>query len=369
MNVWKSIISLLSSPKYLLSTGNNFYGELGDNTTTHKSSPIQTIAGGTDWHVVANGSFYSGAIKTDGTLWLWGDNYYNLGDGTTTKRSSPVQTVAGGTDWIKLSCGYSHVGSIKDDGTLWMWGRNFSGALGDGTTTNIASPIQTISSGTDWSSIACGGYHTAAIKTDGTLWVWGYNNNGQLGDNTTTNKSSPIQTIAGGTDWSSVVCGYTHTTAIKTDGTLWVWGGNGNGQLGDNTVTDKSSPIQTISSGTDWSSVSNGVYHTTAIKTDGTLWLWGWNNRGQLGDNTTTHKSSPIQTIAGGTDWAISACGYAYTTATKSDGTWWSWGWNNRGQLGDNTIIDKSSPIQNIAGGTDWVQPTCGWDHTSITKS
>lgn len=156
--------------------------------------------------------------------------------------------------------------------------------------------------------IALGRQYSAAIKTDGTLWTWGENSYGQLGDNSTTNRSSPVQTVAGGT-WIDVNCGRGHTIAIKTDGTLWAWGLNTNGQLGDNSITHRSSPVQIISSGNNWKYVSAGGYHSSAIKTDGTLWTWGRNNKGQLGTNDITHRSSPVQTIAGGSTWKVFGMG------------------------------------------------------------
>ena len=200
------------------------------------------------------------------------------------------------------------------------------------------------------------------------LWTWGYNGIGTLGDNTIAYKSSPVQTVAGGTNWKQVSCGYRHTTAIKTDGTLWLWGRNIYGQLGDNTVGSKSSPVQTVAGGTNWKQVSGGGNHTTAIKTDGTLWLWGRNNYGELGDNTIAHKSSPVQTVAGGTNWKQVSGGYQYTTAIKTDGTLWTWGRNNYGQLGDNTVAHKSSPVQTVAGGTNWKQVAAGYGHTTATQ-
>jgi len=264
-----------------------------------------------------------------GQLWGWGRNLDgNLGDNTVVSKSSPVQTVTFGTNWSQVSCGLNHTASIKTDGTLWMWGRNVNGQLGDNTTVNKSSPIQTILLGTNWSKIASNGYYTAAIKTDGTLWTWGKNNNGQLGDNTITHRSSPIQTVAGGTNWTQVSCGYNFTAATKTDGTLWAWGLNGYGQLGDNTIANKSSPVQTIAGGTNWSKISSNGYYTAAIKKDGTLWMWGRNFFGNLGDNTIANKSSPIQTIAGGTNWSFAACGYHHTIAIYE---------NTANQLGVNT--------------------------------
>ena len=310
-------------------------------------------------------------IFSEGGLWNWGYNVYGqLGDSTTiTGRSSPVQTIAGGTNWKQVAAGYSHNAAIKTDGTLWTWGYNVYGELGDSTRTNRSSPIQTIAGGTNWKQVASGAIHAAAIKTDGTLWTWGYNSNGQLGDSTITNRSSPVQTIAGGTNWKQVAGGYYHTAAIKTDGTLWLCGYNVSGCLGDSTtITGRSSPVQTIAGGTNWKQVAGGNGHTEAIKTDGTLWTWGYNSYGNLGDSTTVAKSSPVQTIAGGTNWKQVAGGYFLTEAIKTDGTLWTWGYNIYGGLGDSTITNRSSPIQTISGGTNWKQVACGYANTIAIK-
>jgi alpha-tubulin suppressor-like RCC1 family protein len=352
----------------LFSWGNNSIGQIGDNTTTDKSSPFQTIAYGTNWKQISTDHNSTAAIKTDGTLWLWGRNSSGqLGDNSTTSRSSPVQTIAFGTNWKQVSCGYLHTAAIKTDGTLWTWGHNNGGQLGDNTRTNKSSPVQTITFGTNWKQVSCG-YHTAAIKTDGTLWTWGYNLYGQLGNNTANSTSSPVQTIAFGTNWKQVSAGQDHTIAIKTDGTLWACGGyNNDGRLGDNSTTPKSSPVQTIAFGTNWKQVDAGRSHTAAIKTDGTLWTWGDNTGGRLGDNTTTPKSSPVQTITFGTNWKQVSTG-AHTAAVKTDGTLWVWGRNMYGQLGDNTTTPKSSPVQTITFGTNWKQVSCGYFHTAAIQ-
>jgi alpha-tubulin suppressor-like RCC1 family protein len=349
--------------------GFNNNGQLGDNTITSKSSPVQTVTGGTNWKQVASGAIYTAAIKTDGTLWNWGSGVNGrLGDNTTASKSSPVQTVAGGTNWRQVSGGSSHTAAIKTDGTLWLWGWDSNGELGDNTTTNKSSPVQTVTGGTNWRQVACGANHTAAVKTDGTLWLWGVNPYGGLGDNTSASKSSPVQTVAAGTNWRQVACGTYHTAAIKTDGTLWAWGYNSTGQLCDNTSVNKSSPVQTIAGGTNWRQVACGTYHTAAIKTDGTLWTWGYNNNGQLGDNTLINKSSPVQTVAAGTTWRQVSCGDNHTAAIKTDGTLWNWGYNGGGQLGDNTLINKSSPVQTIVGRNNWKQVSCGGNHSTAIQ-
>jgi len=349
--------------------GYNSKGQLGDNTVTNKSSPVQTVAGGTNWKQVECGGYHNAAIKTDGTLWLWGlGNRGMLGDNSLLDKSSPIQTVAGGTNWKQVSGGYFHTAAIKTDGTLWLWGGNYLGQLGNNSSSNKSSPVQTVSSGTNWKLVSCGKYHTAAIKTDGTLWTWGQASFGNLGDNTVTNKSSPVQTVSAGTNWKEVSCGDDFNAAIKTDGTLWTWGQGTSGQLGDNTTAHKSSPVQTVSGGTDWKQVSSGSFHTAAIKTDGTLWLWGSNTNASLGDNTVVNKSSPVQTVAGGTNWKQVSSGNYSSVAIKTDGSLWAWGYNGVGPLGDNTVVNKSSPVQTVAGGTNWKEVSTSGSSTMAIR-
>ena len=337
--------------------GYNQSGMLGVGSN-NISSPIQTIAGGTNWKQVACGSNLSAGIKSDGSLWMMGSSVAGgLGDNTSTDKSSPVQTITGGTNWKYAACGYSNTAAaIKTDGTLWVWGQNAYGMLGDGTNSNRSSPVQTITGGSNWSQIACG-YHMVAVKTDGTLWCWGRDQYGQLGDGTVTDKSSPVQTVSSGTNWKQVACSTQHTAAIKTDGTLWVWGYNNYGQLGDGTITNKSSPVQTVSSGTNWKQVACGNGTTGSIKTDGTIWVWGRDAYGSLGDMSSVHKSSPVTVSGGGTNWKMVSCGGGNMAAIKTDGSLWVWGSNGNGQLGKNTITSGvSSPVQTVMGSTNWKQ-------------
>ena len=350
--------------------GYNQYSQLGDNTFTNRSSPVQTVSGGTNWRLVNSGWYHTTAIKTDGTLWLWGRNDNGgLGDNSRTRRSSPVQTVAAGTNWRLVSGGYYHTAAIKTDGTLWTWGRGSDGQLGDNTIASKSSPVQTVSGGTNWKFVSAAADYTMAIKTDGTLWTWGYNGNGQLGDNTFTNRSSPVQTVAGGSTWKSVNGFQHHTAGIKTDGTLWLWGLNGYGQLGDNSITVRTSPVQTVSGGSTWKSVVCGLRATAAIKTNGQLWTWGVGSDGSLGNNAITHRSSPVQTVAGGTNWKSVDAGHILMAAIKTDGTLWAWGSNGVGQNGDNSTTKRSSPVQTVAGGTNWRSVSCGVYNTAATKN
>jgi alpha-tubulin suppressor-like RCC1 family protein len=350
----------------LCSWGANNYGQLGDGTTTNRSLAVQTVASGTNWQQLSCGMYHVGGVKLDGTLWLWGWNANGqLGDNTIANKSSPVQTIAGGTNWKQVSCGMGHTAAIKTDGTLWTWGWGPHGQLGDNTSTSKSSPVQTVAGGSNWSSVSCGTNSTGAIKTDGTLWMCGYNGTGMLGLGHTSNVSSPVQTVAGGTNWKQVALSGAHMLGVKTDGTLWTCGWNTSGELGDNTQTAKSSPVQTVAGGNNWNSVSCSYALSAAIKQDGTLWTWGGNSVGQLGDGTTSPKSSPIQTIAAGYTWKYVSCGATRIGAIKTDSTLWMWGSNNVGQLDTGDTSNRTSPTLSIEVLNRWKRISCGGD-TSV---
>ena len=359
MTVYPQIAANMITPE-LWTWGNGTSGQLGDNTATSRSTPVTTSAGGANWKQVSNGRYHTTAIKTDGTLWTWGRNANGqLGDNTTTNRSTPVTTFVGGTNWKQVSGGGYHTSAIKTDGTLWTWGQNSYGQLGDSTTTQRNTPVQVFGSAINWKQVSSGGGHTAAIKTDGTLWTWGLSTSGQLGDPIFLNRNTPIPTSTGGTNWKQVSCGDSHTAAIKTDGTLWTWGRNLYGQLGVNdsgTSFYRTTPVTTFAGGTNWKQVSGGAYHTAAIKTDGTLWTWGRNYNGQLGVNDSANRLIPVTTFAGGTNWKQVSSGYKNTAAIKTNGTLWNWGYNLYGQLGVNNTTDRLTPVTTFAGGTNWKQ-------------
>jgi alpha-tubulin suppressor-like RCC1 family protein len=371
ISVYPSIGQQIGIPPELWTWGRGDYGRLGTNDTTNRSTPVTTSAGGTNWKQVSSGGYITAAIKTDGTLWVWGNGASGrLGTNDTINRSTPVTTFAGGTDWKQVSSGGGNTAAIKTDGTLWTWGRGDYGRLGNNDTTNRSIPVTTFAGGTDWKQSSAGSFHIAAIKTDGTLWTWGRGNQGQLGTNDTTNRSTPVTTFAGGTNWKQVTTSSfsNHTAAIKTDGTLWTWGYSANGQLGNNFANSRSTPITTFAGGTNWKQVSAGGSHTAAIKTDGTLWTWG-GTVGSLGNNFANSRSTPVTTFAGGTNWKQVSAGGAHTSAIKTDGTLWTWGYGLFGQLGNTIASSRSTPVTTFAGGTNWKQVSGGTGHTSAIRS
>lgn len=281
--------------------GNNNTGQLGQGNITYRSSPVQVGALTTWGKPVMTGSYAALCIKTDGTLWSWGSGYTGTtAQGNQSNLNSPVQ-VGALTNWSKLSqAANTNMLAVKTDGTLWSWGQNSQGALGVGDTTNRSSPVQ-IGALTDWANPAAGSYFALCVKTNGTLWTWGRNTNGQLGLGDTTNRYSPVQ-VGALTNWSKPTGGSQFAGCVKTDGTLWTWGRNQSGQLGHGNTTDYSSPKQ-VGALTNWSYARAGWTPMAAVKTDGTLWTWGLNTTyGQLGLGDTTNRSSPVQ-VGSLTNW------------------------------------------------------------------
>ncbi|QKG55827.1 VCBS repeat-containing protein [Hymenobacter sp. BRD128] len=279
--------------------GLNNGGQLGNgNSGVYVAQPNPTQVGtGTNWVSVAAAYNYSAAIRADGTMWNWG-LITIPGAGQTnniTQIITPNPTQVGtATNWVTVTCGTSHMAAVQADGTLWTWGYNGAGALGNGTQNNAQVPTQ-VGTATNWVSATAGNDYTAAVQADGTLWVWGNNNSGQVGDGTFANQRlSPVR-IGTGTAWMSAVAGAYRTLAVQAGGTLWAWGNNGSGQVGDGTTTQRTSPVQ-VGSATNWVSAALGHgNHSLAEQSCHSLWAWGDNTYGEVGDGTTTQRNSPVQ--------------------------------------------------------------------------
>lgn len=320
--------------------GNNDQGQLGNSTPAAINIPTK-MGTANDWKTVAAGWGHTAALKTDGSLWAWGyGGLGQLGNGSYNTNFNLPQQIGTANDWQTIAAGHGHTVALKNDGTLWAWGNNFSGQVGNGTTFDRNVPTR-IGSDSNWQSIATGMLHTIALKKDGTLWAWGKNTYGALGDGTTTNSRAPKQ-IGTDTDWKTIAAGSDHTIAIKKDGSLWIWGSNSYGALGDNTTTNKIVPTK-IGTDTDWKSAEGGVNYTVAIKADGSLWAWGYNGDGVFGNGSKINSLIPVQ-IGTEKNWQMVNGGSVHTAAIKADESLWSWGNNSSGQLGDGTSIEKNVP-------------------------
>jgi alpha-tubulin suppressor-like RCC1 family protein len=341
-----------NDPKKLESSGNqDVWGEGGLNLGAFSvSSPVQIP--GTTWCALCFGSDTAAALKTDGTLWVWGRNSNGqLGQSNIIHKSSPVQIP--GTTWCYIAMGKEDAqGSafaIRTDNTLWAWGSNALGEAGVNSTTVLcySSPVQI--PGTTWCKATSGIDTHMALRTDGTLWSWGTGTNGNTGQNVVTAASSPTQ-LAG--TWIDMTTHIDGGLAVKNDNTLWSWGLNTNGQLGQSDRVHRSSPVQIP--GTTWCAVSSSDRSVLALRTDGTLWSWGINTNGQLGISNRAQRSSPVQIP--GTTWCKIRMGYDRAMAQRTDGTLWMWGLN--------TLIDgqalnaRSSPVQ--IPGECWIDFSVG---------
>lgn len=314
--------------------GFNAQGQLGLGNLTSARSAIQV--GTSSWTAVVAGTTHTIAIRSDGRLFGWGSNTSSLSGVLTEAPRS----------WTALATApiASHFAAIDSGGRLWTWGPNGSGQLGLGNTTTTSFPQQVGSS--SWTAVTCGTANIHAIRQGGTLFGWGLNNSGQIGNNTLTNASSPVQ--IGSSSWTAVADGAGHTLAIRSGGTLFAWGSNTYGALGDGATANQSSPMQIGSSS--WTAVAGGNLASLALRSGATLWSWGRNNTGILGQNDLTNRSSPVQ--IGTSVWSVISMGSSHAAAIRQGGTLFTWGQNNVGQLGDNTLVNRSSPVQ--IGTSSW---------------
>jgi alpha-tubulin suppressor-like RCC1 family protein len=337
---------LLKADGTLWAWGLNDYGQLGLGDTDNRDIPT-LVGSSTEWDQISIGNGHSLARKINGTIWAWGLNYSGqLGTGDNTDYHAPNQ-VGSDWDWVGITAGHLTSFAIRENGTLWAWGENGFGQLGDNTQDDKLVPTLIGSGSDNWLNVS-GGIHTLAVKGDGTLWACGPNNDGQLGLGDTANRSVPTQ-VGEESDWISVSAGYYHSLGLKTDGTLWAWGSNEYGELGIGVTGGNIKTPYAI--GTGWKQVAAGMQYSLGIRTNGTLWAWGRNNFGELGLGDTDIRSIPIQ-VGNDSDWVyVAAPSYPYysrkmSVAIKEDGSVWAWGRNDIGQIGNGNTDDQLVPTQ-----------------------
>jgi alpha-tubulin suppressor-like RCC1 family protein len=336
----------------LYAWGLNNAGQLGvtaTGDTINRSSPTQV--GTSSWVAVSSGEgSHTVAIRSDKTLWAWGLNSSGqLGDNTTNNKSSPVQISYGNSSWVVVSAGEATAAGITISSTLFTWGAATSGILGDNTVVNKSSPTQVLGS---WASVSVGPSHVLAIRSDSTLWAWGLATSGQLGDGSIISKSYPVQ--VGSSSWLQVSAGDLHSLGITSDKKLYAWGAGTLGQTG--ILTESKS----------WTQIAQGNGFTLAKRDDGTIWSWGTNTNGPLATNDTLNRSSPTQIGTSSWSQVFVSLSSTYAGAIKGDGSLWAWGLNSSGQLGDGTTINRSSPVQVLqtTEPNSWISVDGGNDFT-----
>jgi alpha-tubulin suppressor-like RCC1 family protein len=338
--------------------GSGRYGQLGvGNNNVENTKPVRV--GNDTWKDVASGGHigeHSVGIKADGSLWAWGSNLYGqLGDGKggdysdEADRNTPVRIGTENT-WRTVAAGCFHSVAIKTDGSLWAWGDNSSGQVGDGSTDTRNAPVR-VGNDRNWKTVVAGFGFTVAIKDDGSMWAWGGNESGRIGVGSVEDNNYVTPTRIGtDNNWQYVSAGYDFALAVKTDGSLWAWGNNNFGQAGNGKSGDNAIEPRPVKIGNDtWKTVAAGREHTLAVRTDGSLWAWGKNDEGQLGDGTNTNRSNPVR-IGNDTNWLIATAGYGFNAAVKveysprTDGSLWTWGSGDYGVLGNGTNQARRTP-------------------------
>jgi alpha-tubulin suppressor-like RCC1 family protein len=331
--------------------GVNTVGQLGlGNTESPRLEPTQVTALGADVARVMTGRAHACAVMTDGTAWCWGDNEYGqLGDGTYLDRSTPGKVRGLDSEVVQMSAGGRGTCAVKKDGTLWCWGYGPLLGVGLPAFERRVEPVQVTALGSDVAQVSvAGASHTCAVKKDDTLWCWGRNVHGQLGDGTTDDRLDPIQVIAVGDDVTQVSARSSGTCVVKAEGTLWCWGTNRHGEVGDGTIdTPKMLPVRVEALGSSVIAVSTrGVM--CARDDAGVLWCWGKNQTGGIGDgslDTTCEiagscempRTEPVRVAALDGHVLQGSSGDGHVCARLGDDTVWCWGLNTRGQLGDGT--------------------------------
>ena len=370
--------------------GSNSEGQLGNNSTTNSSTPV-FVDGLSGIVAIAGGFQASLALQSQAIGTAWGDNTYGcLGNaGGSSSVPTAVDTLSGLT---AISAGFLHSMGLRADGTVWTWGDDLYGEMGVGPgMTGSSTPIQIMVGGPAVKAVATGEHLSLALTSTGAVYAWGLNENGQTGVGTVDESGwvsdppishLPVQVSGIGAPVAAVAAGAYHSLALDSSGTVWAWGWNSFGQLGTppDPYTSRSVPAQ-VPGLSGVVAVAGGAWHSLALKSDGTVWAWGRNNDGQLGDPQSAGSATPLQVVDPSdpsghlTGVAAIAAGSNFSLALKADGTVRAWGNNGIGQLGNSTVGTTSLvpvPVQ-APDATQYltgvVAIDAGYEHTLALKS
>ena len=297
------------------------------------------------WLKIATGGYHTLALKSDGTVWTWGyNNYGQLGNGTTTSSNIPIQ-VSGLSNITDIGAGLSFSLAVGSNGTIYTWGRNNFGQLGNGNYNNSSTPVQVTGLSGTVSAIGGGQGHCLALMSNGTVYAWGYNISGQLGNGTYNDSPTPVQ-VSGLSNITRIAVGYNQNMALTNSGAIYVWGYNGYGQLGLGNYNDSPTPTTvSLGAGITATAIAGRGFHSVAIGSNGNIYTWGRNDYGQLGNGSATQTNTPTAiTLAAGVTPVAIAASYYHSMALGNDGKLYSWGRNDFGQLGNGTTTESRTP-------------------------
>jgi len=325
--------------------GYNAYGQLGDNSTTTSNKPVAVYGLSSKVKNVSSGYMHSCALTTKGKVWCWGYNAYGqLGDNTTTNSSKPV-AVAGLGKVKSVDAGYLHTCAVTTKGAVKCWGYNGQGQLGDNSTTSSLTPVTVYGLTKGAKAVSAAYTNTCAITAKGAARCWGSNVYGQLGDNSTTNSNKPVTVYGLTKNVKQISAGYYSTCAVNGKNKALCWGYNSQGQLGDNSTTNSPKPVGVYGLGSGVKSVKTAVLHSCALTTKGKVKCWGYNVYGELGDNSTTNSLKPVNVYNLDKSTKVTV-GYLHTCVLTAKKAVKCWGYNGSGQVGDNSTTSTSQPVK-----------------------
>lgn len=326
--------------------GNNTYGQLGDNTTTNRLVPVAVSGLTSGVASIAAGRYHTCAVLTSGAAKCWGyNNNGQLGDNSETNRLTPVNVVGVESDIASMAVGANHTCAVTSSGAAKCWGANSSGQLGDNSTVARSTPVAVVGLDSGVAVLVAEDFHSCALMTSGVVKCWGGNSYGQLGDNSTTARFTPVQVVGLSEGVGRISSGAVHNCVITTDGVVKCWGYNSFGQLGDNTTTQRNTPVTVSGLASGVASLESGSYHTCVVTTLGAAKCWGYNYYGQLGDNSTTNRQVPVDVSGLSSGVANMAGGDYHTCALGTAGGLKCWGYNYAGQVGDNSMTQRLTPV------------------------
>jgi alpha-tubulin suppressor-like RCC1 family protein len=326
--------------------GLNAVGQLGNNSAISKRTPVSVAGAAKTFCQISAGYSFSLAIAKNGRAWAWGINLDGqLGDNSIISKQTPVSVAGAAKTFCQISAGGGHALAIDKNGKGWGWGYNYNGQLGNNSYNSQTTPVSFFG-GYTFCKIAAGGYFSLGISKQGRAFSWGANEFGQLGNNNDIGGAVPQSVLGAVKTFCQIAAADSHSLAIDKNGRAWGWGYNNNGQLGDNTITQRLTPVSVAGAAKTFCQISAGTFHSLAIDKNGRAWAWGRNNEGQLGDNSTISKRTPVSIAGAVKTFCQISAGQYHSLAIDKNGRAWGWAVNDYGELGDNSIVSKLTPVR-----------------------
>jgi alpha-tubulin suppressor-like RCC1 family protein len=354
--------------------GLNGTGQLGDNSTVSKLTPVSVLGAVKTFCQITSGDTHSVAIDKNGRAWAWGgNNVGQLGDNSITSRLTPVSVQGAVKTFCQISTGNSssHSLAIDKNGRVWAWGFNNQGQLGDNSIGSKRTPVSVLGAVKTFCKISTGQNHSLAIDKNGRAWAWGANGSGRLGDNSIANRLTPVSVQGAVKTFCQIDAGGTHSVAIDKNGRVWAWGVNSSGEIGNNLAASKRTPVSVLGAVKTFCQITAANFYSIAIDKNGRAWGWGYSSSGQLGDNSTAQRQTPVsvqgavktfcQIDAGGQG---NVAEFSHSVAIDKNGRAWAWGYNNQGQLGDNSIVSKRTPVSVLGAVKTFCKINGGQSHS-----